>query len=657
MKRSETKSLSIFHKWLIAFLAVVITISGTLTAVFYVFSKKSIEKQTQERLHQVFSEAEHYINNEIEAFVKDIQLLASNPLLDEYLISSEIELDINARVLERLFLRSLKLMNDARNISFVDYSGKERVKVDRTGRIRRYGDVSGSRIFSEISSGHPGSIHLEGPHNHKEEKVLITVGIHKIDADIGEFGGAIIVDYSLENFLKHLNEIIIYDENPVWVFAPKGDVLRKPFNHKEMFDPRPFISEQLQDAPVLSELDEGMLIYQDFSLAPGKPLMRLAISIPTSLLFQDINKALRFFSIAFLFSLIITFLIVYYLSGYMSRPIVKLAAAAARLADGDFSHKATISSNDEIGLLAQSFNNMVDNLDQSQKSLKKSHGEMKSKMMELRSAKIEADFANRSKTQFLSNMSHELRTPMNAIMGFTEVLLDRHFGEINETQEEYLTDVHQSSKHLLSLINDILDLSKVEAGKMKLDLSYININSLLQGSLVMVKEKSIRHAIKLSADIEETPDVLVADERKIKQVVYNLLSNSIKFTPDGGSIHIDTKIVDKDWLERHLPARFRDNLPEAFGREHEYYLRISVADTGVGIKSESLTEIFDPFKQEDNSEVRKSSGTGLGLSLSQKIVELHKGAIWVESQEGQGSTFSFALPIVEEVCAVIEDSG
>jgi signal transduction histidine kinase len=237
--------------------------------------------------------------------------------------------------------------------------------------------------------------------------------------------------------------------------------------------------------------------------------------------------------------------------------------------------------------------------------------------IEVKSRELEA--ASRHKSEFLANMSHELRTPLNAIIGFSEVLGERMFGDLNEKQDEYLKDIHASGQHLLSLINDILDLSKIEAGRMELELSVFNLPATLDNALNLVRERAGRHGIALHMSVDERMEQVRADERKIRQVVLNLLSNAIKFTPDGGRIDVRAKAVDGS-------------------------AEVSVSDTGVGIAPEDQEAIFEEFRQVGTAD-KKVEGTGLGLALSRKFIELHGGRIWVTSQVGAGSTFTFTIPV------------
>jgi signal transduction histidine kinase len=219
-------------------------------------------------------------------------------------------------------------------------------------------------------------------------------------------------------------------------------------------------------------------------------------------------------------------------------------------------------------------------------------------------------------------MSHELRTPLNAIIGFSEVLSERMFGELNDKQDEYLKDIHASGQHLLSLINDILDLSKIEAGWMELELTDFDLPTAIDNALTLVRERAGRRGIVLHQATDEGPGQIRGDVRKIKQVLLNLLSNAIKFSPDGGRIDVQAITVDGS-------------------------VEVSVSDTGVGVAPEDQEAIFEEFRQVGTAS-KKVEGTGLGLALSRKFVELHGGRIWVKSQVGVGSTFTFTLPVCPE---------
>ena len=238
---------------------------------------------------------------------------------------------------------------------------------------------------------------------------------------------------------------------------------------------------------------------------------------------------------------------------------------------------------------------------------------------EVKVKSLELEAASRHKSEFLASMSHELRTPLNAILGFSEVLSERMFGEINDKQAEYLSDILESGRHLLSLINDILDLSKIEAGRMELEPAEFDLKDAVENAMSLVRERAHRRGIAFQRTIDDNVGLIRADERKVKQVLLNLLSNALKFTPEGGEIHVR--------------AELRDGMAQ-----------ISVTDSGVGIAPEDQEAVFEEFRQVGKAE-KKAEGTGLGLAISRKFIELHGGRIWVKSQVGTGSTFAFTLPL------------
>ncbi len=284
--------------------------------------------------------------------------------------------------------------------------------------------------------------------------------------------------------------------------------------------------------------------------------------------------------------------------------VVPLRSTQERLSEiaaGDFTTHIEVPNRDEIGALAADVNRMND-------ELRRLYGELET--------------ASRHKSDFLATMSHELRTPLNAIIGFSEVLQEQMFGELNERQLAYVRDVLEAGRHLLSLINDVLDLAKIEAGRMELELSEVALPELLRSAVSMKTERAGRGGIALALTTEPAEITITADERRVRQIVFNLLSNAVKFTPADGRVEVSARLDD--------------------GR-----VEIAVADTGPGIAAEDLETIFGQFEQA--SDGKQAEGTGLGLPLSRKLVELHGGRLWVDSEVGHGSTFRFTLPVRHEV--------
>jgi len=244
------------------------------------------------------------------------------------------------------------------------------------------------------------------------------------------------------------------------------------------------------------------------------------------------------------------------------------------------------------------------------------------KMIEAEIMKETAEAANKAKSDFLASMSHEFRTPLNAIIGFSELMATGLSGPLTDQQKEHVTDIFTSGQHLLSLVNDILDLSKVEAGKMELEMKEFNIKRLVETSIALFNEKVYKQSLQMTFEIARGLETMIGDERKIKQVLFNLVGNAVKFTPAGGIIKVEVTLTDD-----------------------KEFLKYSVRDTGIGISTEDQNKLFKPFEQIDSRLTRKYKGTGLGLSLCKQLVELHGGRIWVESETGKGSNFIFVIPM------------
>ncbi len=305
------------------------------------------------------------------------------------------------------------------------------------------------------------------------------------------------------------------------------------------------------------------------------------------------------------------------------RPIVAMQAAATRIGAGALDQRIDVPrGGDELGALAEEFNRMVERLEESYAGLEdkveERTRELERTMAELDEKSRQLEAASLHKSEFLANMSHELRTPLNAILGFSQVLREGMFGAVNEKQTEYLDDILSSGNHLLSLINDVLDLSKVEAGQVQLDVAPFLLQEALERGVVMVRERATQDEVQVTLAADPKVGLVAGDERRIRQVIYNLLSNAVKFTPAGGAVDVSATRVNGE-------------------------VRVSVADTGPGIPAEDLDRIFEEFQQTDAG-IEQREGTGLGLALSKRLVELHGGRIWVDSELGQGSTFVFTLP-------------
>jgi signal transduction histidine kinase len=297
-------------------------------------------------------------------------------------------------------------------------------------------------------------------------------------------------------------------------------------------------------------------------------------------------------------AIVLALLLGFVLSWSVIGPIQSIDSRLAAIAAGDFSGHVDVSNRDELGALAANVNQMND---------------------ELRRLYREVETASQHKSDFLANMSHELRTPLNAIIGFSQVLREGMVGDVNEKQAEYLNDILSSGQHLLSLINDVLDLSKVEAGQVELQVAPFSLQDALERGVSMVREQATTEGVQVTLHKNGSLDVVSGDERRMSQVIFNLLSNAVKFTPTGGQVDVSATRLNGE-------------------------MRVSVADSGPGIAAEDLDRIFEEFQQTEAG-ARQLEGTGLGLALSKRFVEMHGGRIWCESEVGKGSTFEFTLPL------------
>jgi len=300
----------------------------------------------------------------------------------------------------------------------------------------------------------------------------------------------------------------------------------------------------------------------------------------------------------------------------MVTPIRTLQEGAARIGAGDLGHRIEVRTGDELETLGEEFNHMTTRLQESYANLEE---KVEKRTHELAEALAQLEIAGKHKSEFLANMSHELRTPLNAILGYTELILDKIYGDVPDKIKEVLERLEKNGRHLLGLINDVLDLSKIEAGQLTLSLNDYSMPEVVH--TVVNSVESLAEEKNLALEVSVSPDLTVGkgDEQRIVQVFLNLVGNAIKFTEKG---EVKVKVTSSD-------SKFF----------------VAVSDTGPGLSTADQQRIFEEFHQADSSSTKKKGGTGLGLAISKKIVAMHGGRIWVESSSGQGSTFWFTLPV------------
>ncbi len=375
-----------------------------------------------------------------------------------------------------------------------------------------------------------------------------------------------------------------------------------------------------------------------YSPVPGRPGWGVVVSQSASVAFSGIARLALIALAVVVVAIIIISVIAVWLSRTITQPLRELATAANRITTtGNLNEQIPITSQDEVGELSASFNGMILALRKTRQALEHWNRELEHKV-EVRTKQVtrtnekleeinaELERVNLHKSQFLANMSHELRTPLNAIIGFSEILQDQVFGELSERQQRYVSNIVQSGRHLLDLVNDVLDLSKVEAGKMDLNWEDFSARQTVGEVIVQLGTLAARKELSISATYEPEFDIISADRGRFRQVLYNLISNAIKFTPPGGRIQVNGRI--EPGLEKGTQMAL-----------------LEVKDSGIGISPENLECIFETFRQVDNTYSRQYQGTGLGLALTRKLVEMHGGKIWAASVPENGSTFSFTIPL------------
>jgi signal transduction histidine kinase len=444
--------------------------------------------------------------------------------------------------------------------------------------------------------------------------------------------GVIVADVDLRSVLETIDRVRVGVEGYAYAVDARGQLIAHAdinlvLQHTSFAD-----LPQVKAALTTSGADPGEVTTghdlggREVLSASGRvepPGWWVFVEEPISEAFAPIQSAIWRTAALLVIFLVLAFLASVLLARSLARPIESIQVAAAKIGSGALDERIAISSRDELGVLAQEFNQMAARLQASYAGLEQQVAErtreLAGALAELDRKSHELEAASNHKSAFLANMSHELRTPLNAISGFSQALRKQLFGEINEKQAEYLDDILASARHLVSLIDDVLDLAKVEAGQIELKVAPFSLPEVLEHGVLIGRELASKGGVRVSLSTGPGVGAVAGDERRVTQVILNLLSNAVKFTPAGGSVDVAATRVDGN-------------------------VQVSVTDTGPGIAPEDRARIFEEFQQAAAGR-EQPDGTGLGLTLSKRLVELHGGHIWVESEVGKGSTFAFTLPV------------
>lgn len=594
---------SLFRKYVLYFVALVsgAVLASGLVSIYFTF------QENKAALLNLQKEKAAAAASRIEAYVQEIEHQLAWMRLPQVGVTTPEQRRID-------FLKLLRQVPAITEVAMLNLSGQERLRVSRLGMdvSGTQGDLSNDPKFTGTKGG---KTYLSPVYFRKETEPYMTMSV----AGNSEDTGVTVAEVNLKFIWDVISRIKIGDKGLAYVVDSRGQLIAHPdislvLQKSDLTKLTQVIAARADkpndeiDNVAIAKNTAGIEVLTAYAGIPTLGWYVFAEQ-PLSEAFAPVYASLERSGLLLLIGLAFAVLIGQFVARRMVAPIKAIQAGAAQFATGQLDQSIFVRTGDELEGLANEFNDMAAKLHESYAGLEQKVAE--------RTRDLE--IANKHKSEFLANMSHELRTPLNAIIGFSEVLSEKMFGELNDKQLEYLKDIHSSGHHLLSLINDILDLSKIEAGRMELELARFHLPQAIDNALTLIRERASRHGVELVVQADPAIGDWVADERKFKQILLNLLSNAVKFTPEGGKITVST-----------LKA--------------EGFVEISVTDTGIGISETDRDLVFEEFRQASGDYLKKSEGTGLGLSLTRAFVELHGGKISLKSELGKGSTFTFTLP-------------
>lgn len=600
----------LFRKYVMLFLAVVsvaLLTNGLFDFWFFY-------RQHTESLIRIQREQAEAAADKISQFIREI----------EAQLGWTTQLPWTASTLEQRRIDALRLLRQVpaiTELSQLDPSGHEQVRVSRLAR-----DVIGSNVdFSEdpkFRDAVANRIYYGPVYFRAESEPYMTLALagplRQAGVSVAEVNLKFIWDVVSQIKVGIRGHAYVVDARDRLIAHPNMDLVLRKTDLSGLAQVRAaHRGESGNDAESLEVATniEGHRVLT--ANAPVAPLgWRVFVELPVDEAYAPLYTTIGRTSLVLLAALGLAFLAGMVLARRMVIPIQTLRAGAARIGGGDLAQRISIRTGDELEMLADQFNDMASRLHESYSDLEK---KVEARTREIEEKNRQLEIASKHKTQFLANMSHELRTPLNAILGYTELILDQIYGEMPDRMRSVLERVQINGRHLLGLINDVLDLAKIEAGQLTLSIVDYSLPEVVHGVFTAVEPLAREKRLALKVDVPAQLPRGRGDERRINQVLLNLVGNAIKFT-DAGEVAIRACAANGSFT-------------------------VAVQDTGPGIAEIDQGKIFDEFQQVDNSSTRKKTGSGLGLSISKHIVEMHGGRIWVESKLGAGAVFSFTIPV------------